>query len=220
MVYTQEFIESILPMAAETQRKTSLPAAIMVAQAVLETGYGKHIIKNPQNGKSSFNLFNIKGEGPAGKILISTLEFNGDDLVKVDTYFRAYYTYAEAFSDYAKLILNNSRYELAVAVAADPEKYAAQLQECGYATDPQYAKKLLNITKEWNLIERVKQIVSAQEEIEFAASEIPSAWAKESVKKAIASNVIIGYGEGIWMPRAPVTREMLAVILDRLGLLD
>ena len=217
MSYTDEFIQTILPLAVKTQRGTGLPAVIMVAQAALETGYGKYILKNTQTTKSSYNLFNIKGEGPAGSILVSTLEYQGEKLIKVDSYFRAYHSYQESFNDYASFILRTSRYEPAVAVAYYPEKYARQLQECGYATDPKYAEKLLNVAKECSLFPKVEEALKAQELIE---SEIPSDWAKQSVEKAIKSGIIIGYGEGIWHPKAPVTREMLAVILDRLGLLE
>jgi len=217
MSYNDEFIYAILPLAVKTQRETGLPAVIMAAQAILETGYGEYIIKDPQTADSSYNLFNIKGEGPAGSIFISTLEYQGDKLIKVNSYFKAYHSYQESFNDYAVFILQTPRYEAAVAAANSPEKYAEKLQECGYATDPKYADKLLNIVKEWSLFAKVEEVLEAQELVE---NEIPSDWAQESVEKAIKSGIIIGYGEGIWHPKAPVTREMLAVILDRLGLLE
>jgi len=217
MSYTDEFIQSILPLAVKTQRETALPSVIMIAQAALETGYGKNILKDSRSGKSSYNLFNIKGEGPAGSILVSTLEYHGEKLIKVDSYFRAYHSYQESFNDYASFILRTSRYEPAVAVANSPEKYAGKLQECGYATDPKYAEKLLNIVKERSLFARVEEELKTQELVE---NETPSDWAQKSVEKAIKSGIMIGYGDGIWHPKAPVTREMLAVILDRLGFLE
>ena len=59
--------------------------------------------------------------------------------------FRMYDSYAEAFNDYARLIINAERYESAVEVADNPEMYLTALQECGYATDGRYASKMISI---------------------------------------------------------------------------
>jgi len=204
----------------EIQRQTGLPASIMVAQCALETGYGQYIIKNQKTGQNTYNLFCIKGEGPAGTVLITTLEYKEDKLVTVDSYFKAYHSYEESFADYVSVIFRNSRYEPAIAVANNPEKYARQLQACGYATDPTYASKLIKIAEKWNLFERVEALIKEQEEAETEKMQTLSDWAVASVEKAKKAGIMVGYGNGIWNPHVPVTREMLAVILERLGLLN
>nr|WP_315990000.1 glucosaminidase domain-containing protein [Desulforamulus aquiferis] len=212
-------MNAVLPDAVSIQTKTGLPAAIMVAQCILETGFGQFVTVDRITGQFSFNLFNIKGIGSAGTVLSTTFEYFGSRYIEVDAYFRAYHSYEESFADYGVFILENKRYAPAVAAANNPVEYARQLQACGYATDPQYANSLINLTKNWNLIERVNEIFKEQEELAMTNSQIPSDWAVASIEKAKATGVMVGDGYD-WNPHKPVTREMLAVILDRLGFLD
>jgi flagellar protein FlgJ len=59
--------------------------------------------------------------------------------------FRAYASYAEAFTDYANLLKSNPRYSAALQAGNDPKAFAQGLQKAGYATDPSYASKLHRI---------------------------------------------------------------------------
>lgn len=211
----KEFIDSILPAAAAAQINTGLPGAVIIAQAIQETGYGKYVTKDKNTGKDSKNLFNIKGTGPAGSVLAKTFEYYDGKRVTVDANFRAYHNYQESFEDYMRLIMNNRRYAPAVAVKDNPAEYARALQQCGYATDPKYAEALTSLMKQWNLEERVKEMVDELKE----KDQTPSPWAAPSVEKAKARGVIKGDERG-FSPHKPVTREELAVILDRLGLLE
>ena len=156
----EDFINSVLHGAVEIQTKTGLPAAVMIAQAILETGWGKSVCKDINTGQYSYSLFNIKGTGPAGSVLVWTWEEYNGKSVKIKDSFRAYHNYAESFADYAKLITGASRYKPAVAVANDPIAYAYKIKECGYATDSAYPGKLINLMETWNLIERVKEALN------------------------------------------------------------
>ena len=60
-----EFIKSVLSAAVQIQKSNSLSAPVITAQACLESGYGKYICTDINTGQYSYNLFNIKGEGPA-----------------------------------------------------------------------------------------------------------------------------------------------------------
>lgn len=155
---SKEFISKVMEAAVKIQNKHGLPAATIVAQACLETGYGKYVLQ--KNGKYSYNLFNIKGTGPAGSVTVVAWEVINNQKVNKESNFRAYNNYEESFEDYANLILNGRFvkggpliYQRALNVKHDPDKYAHALKDCGYATDPDYAKKLISIMDQYKLRE-------------------------------------------------------------------
>ncbi|MEN3112157.1 flagellar assembly peptidoglycan hydrolase FlgJ [Uliginosibacterium paludis] len=141
----QDFVSRAWPEASQAAASLGVPPHFLVAQAALETGWGKSIIRNA-DGSSSYNLFNIKaGAGWQGAVAEArTTEYeNGQPVSKVER-FRAYGSYAEAFEDYARLIGNAPRYA-AVKGQQDAVGFARALQQGGYATDPAYADKLARI---------------------------------------------------------------------------
>lgn len=145
-VNKQIFMSQLLPHAQQAASELGVDANVLLAQAALETGWGKSVIKNAQ-GDSSFNLFNIKADKSwQGKqARVSTLEFDGDVARKEMAGFRSYESYKQSFDDYVAFIKSNPRYGNALKVAENPERYVHELQKAGYATDPQYAAKVLNI---------------------------------------------------------------------------
>jgi len=127
-------------------QSTGIPAKFMLAQAALETGWGKKEIR-ARDGSSAHNLFGIKaGSNWTGKVVeASTIEYiKGVPQRRIEK-FRAYDSYAEAFRDYANVLRSNPRYEKVLANAQDVHGFAYGLQKAGYATDPRYAEKLTNI---------------------------------------------------------------------------
>jgi flagellar protein FlgJ len=126
-------------------QESGIPASFMLGQAGHETGWGKSEIRN-KDGSNSFNLFGIKaGKGWTGKVAeVTTTEYINGAPRKVTAKFRAYDSYEESFRDYARLIKESPRYEKAESVArpARPWPTPAELQKAGYATDPEYARKL------------------------------------------------------------------------------
>jgi len=116
-----------------------------VAQAALESGWGQREIPTA-DGKQSFNLFGIKAGGSwSGPTTdITTTEYTNGVAKKVQASFRVYGSYVEAITDYVKLLTNNPRYAQ-VTAAGTPEQAAHALQAAGYATDPNYASKLVNV---------------------------------------------------------------------------
>lgn len=139
------FVDKIWPEAVEASRITGIPARFLVAQAALETGWGKHELKNA-DGSPSHNLFNIKaGRRWTGDTVNTvTTEYSNGVAGRENARFRAYGSYAESFQDYARLIRNNPRYA-GVAGQDDAVAFARGLQSAGYATDPLYADKLARI---------------------------------------------------------------------------
>ncbi|HEY0820911.1 MAG TPA: flagellar assembly peptidoglycan hydrolase FlgJ [Rhizobacter sp.] len=129
--------------ARAAEAATGIPANFMVAQAAHESGWGRHEIKH-RDGSTSFNVFGIKaGPGWKGPVAeVTTTEYINGQPHKVKAKFRAYGSYEEAFTDYAKLMKNNPRYAKVVDNASSAHGFAHGLQKAGYATDPAYADKL------------------------------------------------------------------------------
>lgn len=140
-----DFVARMRPHALAVERSTGIPAHFMVAQAALETGWGR---AEPRfaDGRPSFNLFGIKaGRGWQGQTVeAGTLEYVNGQSQRQTERFRAYGSYAEAFADYARLLTESPRYS-AAAASRDGSTFARALQNAGYATDPQYAAKLEKI---------------------------------------------------------------------------
>ncbi|WP_046003951.1 flagellar assembly peptidoglycan hydrolase FlgJ [Pseudoalteromonas rubra] len=142
----ESFISQLRDHAKSAAAKIGLNPAVMVAQAALETGWGKHIIAR-QDGESSFNLFNIKADkrwqgDSASKM---TLEFEQGLPVKKQANFRAYDSLKESINDYVDFLQTNPRYQEALTKTDNPDQYLDALQQAGYATDPDYAEKIKRV---------------------------------------------------------------------------
>lgn len=140
-----EFVSKMRDAVQVASAETGLPAKLIMSQAALESGWGKREIML-DDGKTSHNLFGIKANPSwKGKIAhITTSEFVEGQMVKMKQPFRAYDSYADSLKDYARLLSTNPRYE-GVAQARSAEEAARRVQDAGYATDPNYADKLISI---------------------------------------------------------------------------
>ena len=142
---TSNFFSTLMPHASNASEATGIPAHFILAQAALESGWGKHEIRHPDNSPSH-NLFGIKaGNNWQGDTVetITTEYINGIPQKTVEI-FRAYSSYEEGFRDYASLLSNNPRYANVVNTQ-NPAEFAYGLQKAGYATDPQYGNKIMRI---------------------------------------------------------------------------
>jgi len=142
---TADFINTLTPHANAAPEVTGIPAHFMIAQAALESGWGKHEIRHPDNS-TSYNLFGIKASSNwTGKTveILTTEYINGTPKRMVEK-FRAYDSYEESFRDYANLLTKNPRYSHVVNTQNAAE-FAYGLQKAGYATDPHYGNKLMRI---------------------------------------------------------------------------
>jgi len=141
----QEFVEKITPYAKSAADELGIDYRVIVAQSALETGWGKHVIKDTQ-GTNSFNFFNIKANKhwSGESVAVSTLEYRNGIAAKEQAHFRRYNTVDDSFSDYTQL-LQQPRYAQALSIVDDPEQFVHELQKAGYATDPNYADKIIQI---------------------------------------------------------------------------
>ena len=136
------FVQKMWPHALKAQQQTGLPAAWVVGQAALESGWGQRDIRDAQ-GNPSHNLFGIKaGKGWTGRTVAAmTTEYVDGVARKSVELFRRYESYAEAFADWATLMAANPRYRQVVQ-AGSAREFAEGLEKGGYATDPAYGTKL------------------------------------------------------------------------------
>lgn len=146
--HVEAFVSRLLPAAQRASEASGVPAQLILAQAALESGWGKREIRK-EDGSSSFNVFGIKADRSwKGAVAESaTTEYLNGVPQKTRAAFRAYGSYDEAFADYAKFLANNPRYS-GVLAARDPAEAAHGLQRAGYATDPEYGGKLVRIMRQ------------------------------------------------------------------------
>lgn len=142
----QAFVQAILPHAERAARELGVPARVLVAQAALETGWGKHAIKGA-DGKSSFNFFGIKADARwrGDATTTTTTEFVDGNEQRQRADFRAYDSAGAAFDDYVDFLKSNPRYAQALQHGGSARRFVQGLQNAGYATDPAYAQKILKI---------------------------------------------------------------------------
>lgn len=139
------FVASIWPHAEKAARELGVDPRALVAQAALETGWGRRHIKR-DNGTSSHNLFGIKASGWKGESAsAATHEYVDGQRQSQTARFRAYESPAESFGDYVRMLKNSPRYQAALKAGSDVRGFAQGLQRAGYATDPGYAAKIAAI---------------------------------------------------------------------------
>jgi flagellar protein FlgJ len=140
------FVETLRPAAERAAAQLGVAPEALLAQAALETGWGKHVMPRA-DGESSYNLFGIKADRRwhGDRVVKTTLEYRDGVAVKTRAAFRAYDSYEASFADYSAFITGNPRYGKALAVASSSDAYLRELQKAGYATDPRYAEKIGSI---------------------------------------------------------------------------
>lgn len=145
---SKDFLAQLSLPARLASQQSGVPHHLILAQAALESGWGQRQIRR-ENGDPSFNIFGVKAsgswKGPTTEI--TTTEYENGEAKKVKAKFRVYSSYLEALSDYVGVLSRNPRYA-AVTQAATAEQGAQALQKAGYATDPQYARKLTSMIQQ------------------------------------------------------------------------
>ena len=141
----EDFVKHIWTAAKQAASSLGIDPGILIAQAALETDWGKKIISHENS--SSFNLFNIKADPGSTRKTgpIETIEQKEGVLVKEKSFFRRYESFKESFMDYVSFLKNNLRYNEALEKRGNPQEYITALQNAGYATDSHYADKVMSI---------------------------------------------------------------------------
>ena len=160
-----EFVRKYFEYARNSEKKSGISAVFILAQAAIESGWGRVAPGNAFFGVKDADCINNNEQ-----LLITTEYSRKADLkfpeiisvepviikgqhyfkYRVKDYFRKYNSPEECFDDYAGFFIKNPRYRFAMAVASDPEQMAMQVARASYATDPEYADTLLKV------IQRIK----------------------------------------------------------------
>ena len=134
-----QFVASIRPFAEKAASQLGVAPEAVIAQAALETGWGRHMPADSQN------LFGIKASGSwqGAQVQAATREVGATGEQTVTQPFRSYNSAADSVADYASLIAGSSRYAAALNTGNDVHAFATALKHGGYATDPQYVQKVV-----------------------------------------------------------------------------
>lgn len=145
--WQQDFLTAAGEAARAAQQATGVPASVTIAQAILESNWGRSTI-------GANNYFGIKAEtktGPAGVVWAATKEYTDKGWITIQAPFRAYENMAQSFTDHGQFFIENSRYAAALRNAGDPKLFARLIQAAGYATDPNYAQSLIRLMDKLDL---------------------------------------------------------------------
>jgi flagellar protein FlgJ len=159
----EDFFSTLRPLADREARRMDVDPKFLLAQAALETGWGKSVVQSPVTG-NSHNVFGIKADSDWGgeRIVIDSLEVEQGVARQVRSPFRAYASYADSFRDYADFVMGDARYRDVAGSGTDDVAFARGLAKGGYATDPEYADKILRVlrsdlfTENWAMLDSVR----------------------------------------------------------------
>lgn len=142
----QEFLDAILPAAEKAAAQLGVSPRNLIAQAALETGWGRSLPRSA-DGRVSFNFFGIKATGGwrGGSVASSTIEVLEGRAQRMVERFRAYSSVDESVADHARLLGGNARYAAVRGTGDDAHAFGSALQRGGYATDPGYTRKIVQV---------------------------------------------------------------------------
>lgn len=146
-----KFILAVSEAAQVSQLDSKVPASVTIAQAILESDWGRSLLS--KKGQNYFGIKAHSGPGPAGIINMNTWEVLGGVNVTVRDGFKAYHNLWESVMDHGRFLAGNSRYARAFNHANNPIEFARQIHLAGYATDPAYTTKLVNLMQKFNLFQ-------------------------------------------------------------------
>ncbi|GAF41334.1 N-acetylmuramidase [Agrilactobacillus composti DSM 18527 = JCM 14202] len=146
----QAFIDSIAPYAQTLHAQYQVLPSITIAQAILESNWGTSRLAADYK-----NLFGVKGTDPANSQVLETQEYTNGSWQTVKARFRVYPSFDASLLDHAQLLAqgtswNPNQYQH-VLQAGNYQDAAQALQTDGYATDPAYAQKIINIVEKYRL---------------------------------------------------------------------
>jgi flagellum-specific peptidoglycan hydrolase FlgJ len=147
-----EFFKMLLPAALESERKYGVPASVTLAQAALESGWAK----SPIGG---YNIFGIKGTGPAGTVNVPTKEFLKGRYVTINDNFAKYNNFYEAVMKHGQVFQGDYKgYKNGLSTYAKTKNDYAFIDAVAstYATDPQYKQSIKQIMKDYDLVNMSK----------------------------------------------------------------
>jgi flagellar protein FlgJ len=165
----KDFVGKFLPFARETELKTGISAIFTLAQAAIESGWGEAAPGNMFFGVKDFDGISGNEQLLRTKEYFRSMDLKFPEIISITPvvrnglpyyeyvirdWFRKYDTPEESFTDHAYFFHRNPRYAAALWVKDNPRSFAEAVAKCGYATDTDYAKKLISV------IDRIEDIVN------------------------------------------------------------
>lgn len=201
MAYTRaQFIAKVVPLAQADSKRSNILASLTIAQAILESNNGNSRLAT--EGKS---LFGIKATATwRGKVWTGyTLEYYDANSTVIVAGFRAYDSWEQSIIDHSDFLNNNARY--AKVIGEKNYKKACQyIYEAGYATDPNYAQKLISLIEDNHLTQYdVSNLTNTVDEDLFNA-----------VSKIIKSGISLEFNK--WKRKDLMTLKDVPALICRL----
>lgn len=146
------FVNAIFYYAVIDESNSKVPAGVTTSQAILESGYGKYVPVDLNSGKYSYNLFGIKGTGPAGSVSSWTKEENTQGIWEPKVArFKAYGSFEESIKGHSQFFYDNLKRYGAAFQTSNSADFAREIARAGYATDSKYADKLIFLMNHWGI---------------------------------------------------------------------
>jgi len=149
-IQKEDFVSELVPYAQELQKEYKILPSIILSQAILESDWGRSEL-----GRKYHNLFGVKAYGDQEKVNLTTKEFENGQWIEINADFRVYPSWRESMTEHTQLFVQgvtwNPQLYQAVLQAKNYQEAAQALQEAGYATDPDYARKITEVIESYNL---------------------------------------------------------------------
>lgn len=149
-VAPQTFIATVAPMAQASQRTYNVPASVSIAQAILESGWGESGLTKRANNYFGIKCSQWRSQYQTGCISMNTWEVYSGANVYTNAAFRTYASGEDSFKDHGNFFHVNSRYAPAFSTTT-ADDFARAIHRAGYATDPNYANKLIGLMNDYGL---------------------------------------------------------------------
>jgi len=147
------FVNVIYYYAVIDEFDSKVPAAVTTAQAILESGYGQSVPVDVNTKQYSYNLFGIKGTGPAGSVNSWTREETSSGIWEPQlARFKAFHSFEESIKGHSQFFYDNLKRYGAAFQTNNPKDFAREIARAGYATDSKYADKLIYLIDYWGLV--------------------------------------------------------------------
>ncbi|MER2057229.1 MAG: glucosaminidase domain-containing protein [Niallia sp.] len=155
---TDKFLNGIKSGALELWSKFGVLPSVAAGQAALESAWGESGLTTKYN-----NLFGIKGSYQGNSAMMDTWEVYGGKKYEIEDGFRAYPDQATSILDYGVFLTVNQRYKKAIGLK-DYKSQIKAIHDAGYATDPQYADKVISIIEKYGLDDWDKEVLEPKKE--------------------------------------------------------
>ncbi|MFC2641114.1 MAG: glucosaminidase domain-containing protein, partial [Propionibacterium acidifaciens] len=146
----QDYLRQALPAAVAESQQYGVPVSVALGQSILESGWGGSTLSSRYN-----NYFGIKCSTSSpyqgGCINMGSGEYLHSSYQIISSSFRTYGSRTDSFLDHGYFLTHNSRYGGAFAHTGDPDRFIREVARAGYATDPNYAQKVINLMNAYDL---------------------------------------------------------------------